>query len=174
MKKVIVLMFSLIVLGTLLTENVQGFNQTCSNSVLSKTKLIQLEGMVNDNLTMTENENCTYGCASNGVECDSLASESLSFGLIPITLLIVAALFAFLTTRTEGHYQILFLGLTLIFLIIPIGLLASYPYITSSQVQGVVAFGYHSLIIASIVIVFIVILTLFIVLAQNKFKKKVV
>ena len=115
-----ILIFFLTYLAQIHPINALDYNISCVNGYLIKNATIK----INDNThTFFQNTSCPYGCADNGIECDDLVSEEGNFVLYPIALLVVAAIFGFLAVRTDAKcFQFLFLGLTMIFIILSMGI----------------------------------------------------
>lgn len=144
MKRMVVATLGILIFVFLLPM-VQGFNQTCSNGIVHKTIGIDVNSEVT---TVTITENCTYGCSDNGIECDILATDNLSFGILPLAIIFVALIFAYLATKMDKNwYQLLFVGSCMLFILLGMGTLGMFTTLTMSQTQGLMFTGFHMTLI---------------------------
>lgn len=183
MRNLLLIALIVSIVGSLFIPYTQAFNTSCSNGVLHKEQNISVSGTV---IPITVDENCTYGCSDNGIECDSLASGRSDFVLIPLFTLLVAGLFAFLMVKQEGtwiekkestynvnYYKLIFLGGMISFLFISMGMLVSYPTITISQVTSILSQGWLTLMTLLILILFVTGISIFVYLIKMAQKQVV-
>jgi hypothetical protein len=170
MRKLVVFLAAVLVMELAYLVSIGGVNAlsnsyvNCTDGFLIKNITKEISGT---EVTFIENETCPYGCSDSGIECNELASANPNFVLFPIAILIVAGIFAFLSVRTNKEwFQFLFLGLTMIFLILSMGLFAGYTTLTIVQTKTLLTYGYQATIYGAIFTLFI----LFLLLLFNVFK----
>jgi hypothetical protein len=169
--KIVFLVCILSVLATLNGVNAIDYNITCVNGNLIKNGTLDVNGQ---NYVFFQNTTCPYGCASNGIECDELVRSDVNFVLYPISMLIISAIFGFLAVKTEKKYfQFLFLGLTMLFIIIGMGLFAGFLTMTASQMEGLLVIGYQASIFGTFFVLFILVILIIMQIFENM-KVKVV
>ena len=159
-----ILIFFLTYLAQIHPINALDYNISCVNGYLIKNGTINVNG---NDYTFFQNTSCPYGCSDSGTECDRLAIENQNFVLYPIAMLVVAAIFSFLSVKTDKNwFQFLFLGLTMIFIILSMGLFSGYTTLTITQIETLFIYGYQAVIIGTV----FTSLILFIFLLWNIFK----
>lgn len=124
-----------------------------------------------------ETINCPYGCINNsgqyGDECNELVNENINFILFPISMFLVAGIFGFLSTKMDKNtFAVLFLGLTLVFIILGMGFLVSWASLTVTESTALVTTGYTASIWSLILTVFMFVLMIILTAVKPILEKK--